>query len=155
MTEKILLTEKKINSLKKELEKLQGKKKIELSESLERARLNDVSEETGDVLAVMGELEKVDERIDEIKNILKNVKVLDKNGCNINEVGVGTEVKVKVGGKTKKLQIVSEVEADPMENKISDKSPLGQALKKAKKGDKIRLDVHDREVVIYEVVDIC
>jgi transcription elongation factor GreA len=155
MTEKILLTEKKINSLKKELEKLQGKKKIELSESLERARLNDVSEETGDVLAVMGELEKVDERIDEIKNILKNVKVLDKNGCNINEVGVGTEVKVKVGGKTKKLQIVSEVEADPTKNKISDKSPLGQALKKAKKGDKIRLDVHDREVVIYEVVDIC
>jgi transcription elongation factor GreA len=154
MTEKILLTEKKINSLKKELEKLQGKKKIELSESLERARLNDVSEETGDVLAVMGELEKVDERIDEIKNILKNVKVLDKNGCNINEVGVGTEVKVKVGGKTKKLQIVSEVEADPTKNKISDKSPLGQALKKAKKGDKIRLDVHDREVV-YEVVDIC
>jgi transcription elongation factor GreA len=83
------------------------------------------------------------------------VKVLDKNGCNINEVGVGTEVKVKVGGKTKKLQIVSEVEADPTKNKISDKSPLGQALKKAKKGDKIRLDVHDREVVIYEVVDIC
>jgi transcription elongation factor GreA len=154
MTEKILLTQKKINSLKKELEKLQGKKKTELSESLERARLNDVSEETGDVLAVMGELEKVDERIDEIKEILKNSKVLDKKGCNVNKVGVGSEVKVKVGNKTKKLQIVSEVEADPSENKISDKSPLGQALKKAKKGDKIRLDVHDREVV-YEVVDIC
>lgn len=154
MAEKILLTQKKINSLKKELEKLQGKKKTELSESLERARLNDVSEETGDVLAVMGELEKVDERIDEIKEILKNSKVLDKKGCNVNKVGVGSEVKVKVGNKTKKLQIVSEVEADPSENKISDKSPLGQALKKAKKGDKIRLDVHDREVV-YEVVDIC
>jgi transcription elongation factor GreA len=154
MAEKILLTQKKINSLKKELEKLQGKKKTELSEALERARLNDVSEETGDVLAVMGELERVDERIDEIKNILRNVKVLDKNGCNINEVGVGTEVKVKVGGKIKKLQIVSEVEADPTENKISDKSPLGQALRKVKKGDEIRLDVNDREVV-YEVLDIC
>jgi transcription elongation factor GreA len=154
MTEKIILTKKKINSLKKELEKLQGKKKTELSESLERARTNDVSDETGDIIAVMGELERVDQRIEEIKNILKNAKVLDKKGCNLNEVGVGSEVKVKVGKKTKKLQIVSEVEADPTKNKISDKSPLGKALKRAKKGDEIRLDVGEREVQ-YKVLDIC
>jgi transcription elongation factor GreA len=154
MTEKIILTQKKINSLKKELEKLQGKKKTELSESLERARTSDVSDETGDIIAVMGELEKVDQRIDEIKNILKNAKVLDKNGRNLNEVGVGSEVKVKVGKKTRTLQIVSEVEADPSKNKISDKSPLGEALKRAKKGDEIRLDVGDREAR-YKVLDIC
>lgn len=154
MTEKIILTKKKINSLKKELEKLQGKKKTELSESLERARLNDVSEETGDVIVVMGELEKVDQRIEEIKNTLKNAKVLDKKGCNVNIVGVGSEVKVKVGNKTKTLQIVSEIEADPSKNKISDKSPLGKELVKTKKGSEIKLKVNDREVK-YKVLDIC
>lgn len=154
MTEKIILTKKKINSLKKELEKLQGKKKIELSESLERARLNDVSEETGDIIAVMGELEKVDQRIEEIKSTLKNAQVLDKKGCNVDFVGVGSEVKVKVGNKTKKLQIVSEIEADPSKNKISDKSPLGKELVKAKKGSEINLKVDDREVK-YKVLDIC
>jgi len=154
MTEKIKLTKKKINSLKKELEKLQEKKKNELSESLERARLNDVSEETGDIIAVMGELEKVDQRIEEIKDTLKNAQVLDKKGCDVNRVGVGSEVKVKVGSRTRTLDIVSEIEADPPKNKISDNSPLGKELRGAKKGDEITIKVNDREVK-YEVLDIC
>jgi len=154
MTEKIKLTKKKINSLKKELEKLQEKKKNELSESLERARLNDVSEETGDIIAVMGELEKVDQRIEEIKDTLKNAQVLDKKGCDVNRVGVGSEVKVKVGSRTRTLDIVSEIEADPAKNKISDNSPLGKELRGAKKGDEITIKVNDREVK-YEVLDIC
>jgi transcription elongation factor GreA len=154
MTEKIILTKKKINSLKKELEKLQGKKKVELSESLERARLSDVSEETGDIIAVMGELEKVDRRIGEIKDILKNAQILDKKGCNVDKVGVGSKIKVKVNKKTKTLYIVSEVEADPTKNKISDKSPLGKELMKAKKGDEVKVNINEREVK-YKVLDIC
>lgn len=154
MSEKIILTKRKINALKKELEKLQSKKKVELSESLERARLSDVSDETGDIIAVMGELENVDRRIDEIKNTLKNAKVLDKNGCSVDKIDVGSEVKVKVNNKTKTLKIVSEVEADPSKNKISDNSPLVTELKKAKIGDEVKLDVNGREVK-YEVLDIC
>lgn len=154
MSEKIILTKKKITALKKELEKLEGRKKVELSESLERARLSDVSDETGDIIAVMGELEKVDQRIDEIKGILKNAKVLDKKGCNVDKIDVGSEVKVKVGGKTKTLKIVSEMEAEPSKNKVSDKSPLVKELKKAKIGDEVKLDVNGREVK-YEVLDIC
>ena len=154
MSEKIILTKKKIEALKKELEKLQGKKKVELSESLERARLNDVSDETGDIIAVMGELEKVDQRIDEIKDTLKNAKVLDKKGCNVGKIEVGSEVKVRVGGKTKKLKIVSEMEAEPSKNKVSENSPLVKALKKAKVGEEVKLDVNGRGVK-YELVDIC
>lgn len=154
MTEKIILTKKKIEALKKELEKLQGKKKVELSESLERARLNDVSDETGDIIAVMGELEKVDQRIDEIKSTLKNAKVLDKKGCNVGKIEVGSKVKVKVSGKTKTLKIVSEMEAEPSKNKVSENSPLVKELKKAKVGEEVKLDVNGREVK-YELIDIC
>jgi transcription elongation factor GreA len=154
MTDKIKLTKSKIDSLKKELEELENKKRGDLSESLERARQNDVSEETGDVNAVMEELEKVDHRIEEIKEILKNVVVIEKKDRSVDKITIGSEVKVEVGGKKKTLTVVSEIEADPSKNKISDKSPLGKQLIKAKIGDEIKLDVNGRKVT-YKILKIC
>lgn len=154
MAEKIKLTKSKVDSLKKELDQLKNEKRKDLSEALERARQNDVSEETGDVNAVMEELEKVDQRIEEIKETLKNVVVIDKKGCNLDEISIGSDVKVEVGGKKRTLTIVSEVEADPSKNKISDKSPLGKQLIKAKKGDEIKLDVAGRKIS-YKILEIC
>jgi transcription elongation factor GreA len=154
MTDKIKLTKSKIDSLKKELEELENKKRGDLSESLERARQNDVSEETGDVNAVMEELEKVDHRIEEIKEILKNAEVIDKKSCDVNKISIGSEVRVEVEGKKKTLTIVSEVEADPSKNKISDKSPLGKQLVNSKVGDEIKLDVDGRKVT-YKILKIC
>jgi len=154
MAEKIKLTKSKVDSLKKELDQLKNRKREDLSEALERARQNDVSEETGDVNAVMEELEKVDHRIEEIKETLKNVVVIDKKGCNVDKISIGSDVKVEVGGKKRTLTIVSEVEADPSKNKISDKSPLGKQLIKAKKGDEIKLDVAGRKIS-YKILEIC
>ncbi|MFA7627883.1 MAG: GreA/GreB family elongation factor [Candidatus Dojkabacteria bacterium] len=154
MTEKIKLTKSKIDSLKKELDQLKNKKREDLSESLERARQNDVSEETGDIIAVMEELEKVEQRIEEIKDTLKNAVAIDKKGCDVNKIAIGSDVKVEVGGKKRKLTIVSEVEADPSKNKISDKSPLGKQLIKAKKGDEIKLSVDGRKIS-YKILEVC
>ncbi|KUK67502.1 MAG: Transcription elongation factor GreA [candidate division WS6 bacterium 36_33] len=154
MAEKIKLTKSKVDSLKKELDQLKNKKREDLSEALERARQNDVSEETGDIIAVMEELEKVDQRIAEIKETLKNVVVIDKKSCNVDKIAIGTDVKVEVGGKKRTLTIVSEVEADPSKNKISDKSPLGKQLIKAKEGDEIKLDVAGRKIS-YKILEIC
>lgn len=154
MTDKIKLTKSKIDSLKKELDQLKNKKREDLSESLERARQNDVSEETGDIITVMQELEKVDQRIEEIKETLKNAVVIEKKGCDVNKITIGSDVKVEIGGKKRTLTIVSEVEADPSENKISDKSPLGKKLIKAKKGDEIKLEVAGRKIS-YKILEIC
>lgn len=154
MTDKIKLTKSKIDSLKKELDQLRDKKRKDLSESLERARQNDVSEETGDIIVVMEELEKVEQRIEEIKEALKNAEVIDKKGCDVSKISIGSDVKVKVGGKKRTLTIVSEIEADPSKNKISDKSPLGKQLVKAKKGDEIKLDVDGRKIS-YKILEVC
>jgi transcription elongation factor GreA len=154
MSEKIVLTKQKIESLNKELEKLQNNKKVELSESLEKARLSDVSEDTDDIIAVMGELEKVDQRINEIKDVLSNSKELNKKSCSPGKVTIGSTVKLKNNNKTTTFQIVSEVEADPSENKISDKSPLGKELLKAKVEDCVKVRVGLRKVE-YKVLDIC
>lgn len=154
MKDKIVLTKGKIEELQKELKLLEGKKKKDLGKTLEQARLSDVSEDTDAVIAVMGDIEKVDLRIVEIKNILENAEVLNKKGCSVNKVQVGSDVKVKSGNKTTTFSIVSEVESDPSANKISDNSPLGKALLKAKKGDTVKFQIDGRSME-YEVIDIC
>jgi transcription elongation factor GreA len=154
MAEKIVLTKQKIDSLKAELEKLVKEKRKELSQSLEQARLSDVSEDTDDIVAVMSELEKVDQRINEIKEILSNSKELNKENCSPGKVEIGSTVKLKNNNKTTTFHIVSEIEADPSANKISDKSPLGKELLKAKVGDCVKIRVGLRKVE-YKVLDIC
>jgi transcription elongation factor GreA len=153
MSEKIVLTKEKINKLKKELEKLENVRKKELSESLEQARMSDVSEDTDNIKAVMSELENVDQRILEIKEILDNAREMKKEECSVDRIDIGSTVKVKSKGKEFTFHIVSEVEADPSENKISNKSPLGKALVDSKVGDTVNVRIGLRRVE-YEVLEI-
>ena len=153
MTEKFVLTKSKIDELKKELDKLENVRRKDLSESLEQARMSDVSEDTDNIKAVTVELENVDERIREIKDILHNAKEIDKKDCSVDKVDIGSTVKLKSKGKTLTYDIVSEVEANPGENKISNKSPLGKALLDAKVGDTVKVRVGLRRVE-YEVLNI-
>ncbi len=154
MNDKIVLTQGKIDELNKELKKLQNRKNKDLGKTLEQARLSDVSEDTDAVLAVMGDIEKIDLRIQEIQDILSKAEVLNKKGCSVDKVQVGSSVKVKVAGKVSTFNIVSEVESDPTNKNISDKSPLGKALLKAKKGDVVKLQINGRKIE-YEVMDVC
>lgn len=130
------------------------RKSKELSQSLEQARLTDVSEDTDDIIAVMNEVEKVEQRINEIKEILSQASVLKKGACSPGKVQIGSEVQVETSGKKNKFNIVSEVESDPSQNKISDKSPLGKALLKAKIGDCVKLNIGERKIE-YKVLAIC
>ena len=153
MIEKIVLTKQKIEQLKKELEKLEKGRKKELSELLEQARMSDVSEDTDNIKVVTVELENVDERIREIKEILDNAKEMKKGECSVDKVDIGSTVKLKSKGIILTYDIVSEVEADPSENKISNKSPLGKALSDAKVGDNVKVRVGFRRIQ-YEVLEI-
>ncbi len=153
MNEKIVLTKQKIEELKTELNKLENEKRKELSQSLEQARLSDVSEDTDAIIAVMSELEKLDQRSEEIKEILANSSELKKSHKNGHEVGIGCSVKLRNNDKTTVFHIVSEVESDPSQNKISDKSPLGKELLKSKVGDCVTLKVASRTIE-YKVLEI-
>lgn len=149
---RITITEEKFKSLKEALKNLIAKKK-DLGEHLEQARLNDVSEDTDSINAVVTELQKVEQRISEANDTLANAKVLKKSKCK-SKIEMGSEVTVKVGKKSTKYTIVSDVEADPLENKISDTSPVGKALLGKKKGEKVNITVGEN-VVVYEITDIC
>lgn len=154
MTDKILVTKEKKEALEMELKNLIEIKKPELSAALAHARQNDLSEDTDDLSVMLEEKEVIEDRILELKKILKDSKVIEKKCCNPNFVGIGTEIKAEFNGKTQDLKIVSSMESDPMKGYISEDSPLGKALLKAQMGKVISFKVKGRKFE-YKILEIC
>ncbi len=148
---KVVISKDKLEELKDKFKSLTKKRK-ELSKNLEQARLSDVSEDTDAINAVVAELQHVEQEAEETKHTIENSEVLKKVSSK-STVQIGSEVKVKANGKTKTYIIVSDVEANPLKNKISDSSPVGEALMKAKKGSKVKVEVGEK-IVEYEILDI-
>lgn len=97
--------------------------------------------------------EKLENRISEIEHILQNVEVIKApKGGNGGKVQLGSFVTLK-NGSTKKFQVVGTVEADPLEGKISDESPLGKAVLGKKVGDEVEI-VTPAETTTYQIVEI-
>ena len=108
-----------------------------IAERLQIARsFGDLSEnqEYSDARA---EQKAVENRIAEIEDILKNAKLI--RNASHDKVAMGATVTVTLNGKRQKYSIVGPVEANPLEGKISDKSPIGQALLGKKVGDTYEL----------------
>jgi transcription elongation factor GreA len=69
------------------------------------------------------------------------------------KVGLGSKVELKTGNKTVTFSVVGPVEADPLEGKISDESPIGEALLGKKVGDHAVITTPKGEID-YEIVKI-
>ncbi|MDQ3065023.1 MAG: transcription elongation factor GreA [bacterium] len=92
-------------------------------------------------------------RIEEIEHILNNSEIIVPPKDD-NKVRLGSKVKLRSEqGKTKEFQIVGTVEADPLKGKISDESPIGQALLGKKEGEEVEI-VTPADTTSYAVVDI-
>jgi transcription elongation factor GreA len=154
MNKKVLLTKGKMDSLKKELEELEGKKRPEISAYLEHARQSDLSEDTDDLSVMLEEKEAVDDRVEEIKEILLNAEVIEKDVCTPSVIQIGSEVTTEFNGKKQIIKIVSSLESDPLKGYVSDKSPLGRALLKSELGKTIKVKVNGRELE-YEILEVC
>lgn len=152
--DRIVLTKEKSEALIEELNELVNNKRKELGKTLEQARLSDVSEDTDSVIVVMNEIEKVDKKIKEIEETLENSVILDKKGCKGNKIAIGSEVTVKVNDKKAKYTIVSEIEVDTLQNKISGNSPLGKELLKSKIGDTLVISINGKKMK-YEIIEVC
>lgn len=137
MKKQFKLTKDGISELQGELDKLMSQR-AEVTERIKSAReLGDLAENS-EYAAARGEQERTESRIAEIEHILKNVEIINtpKNG---HMVRLGSRVTLKSGGKVQKFQVVGTVEADPLEGKISDESPIGKALMGKKVGEKVEL----------------
>ncbi len=123
-----------------------------IAERIKLAReFGDLSE-NAEYTSALQEQERVESRIAEIENILLNAEVIKKPKGD-SKVQLGSKVSLKANGKTKEFQVVGTVEADPGHGKISDESPIGQALLGKKLGEKVEIKT-PAETTTYTVAAI-
>ncbi len=145
------LTPSGLEELKAELAKLIAARPV-LAEAIRVAReLGDLSE-NDEYRSSRSEQERNEARIAEIENILLNVEVI-KKPHDSHVIALGSFVKLKNNKLMKEFQIVGTVEADPLNGKISDESPIGMELIGKKIGDKVVIKTPN-ETIDYEIVTI-
>lgn len=141
--------------LEQELSYLITVRRAEVAQKLKEARsFGDLSEnaEYDEAKNEQGILEAT---IAELENTIANAEVVDDDSISVNEVGVGSIITVLRSGaeKSETLQIVGSTEADPVNGKISDESPIGKAAMKKKIGDKFIVDAPIGELQ-FEILEI-
>ncbi len=149
----VQVTEKGLGALKIELDELSTVKRPKLVERLERARQEGDLSENSDYINAREELEFLDGRIDELKNVVENAEVVANGSQSNGQVGIGTTVVVQVNGGKHEFKIVGEWEADPGQKKISHESPLGKQLVGKKVGEVAEVEAPAGKIV-YKIVEI-
>lgn len=146
------LTKQGVDELQAELEELIALRSV-IADRIKTAReFGDLSENM-EYSAARQDQERNESRISEIEHILKNVEVI-KNPTSNGKVVLGSTVKLKTDdGKIKEFQVVGTVEADPLNGKISDESPIGRALMGKKEGEAVEIKT-PIETALYKIADI-
>lgn len=150
MNKSYLLTKDGVQELEREREGLVAERGP-VAEAIKTAREFGDLAENAEYQSARQEQEKLEARISEIDHILLNVQVISKPRGD-SKVQIGSTVTLK-NHDTKKFQVVGTVEADPLNGKISDESPIGQALLGKQVGDKVEI-VTPAETATYKITDI-
>lgn len=148
--EKVLLTKDGLEKLKKEYDHLVTTKRKEVTARIAKAReYGDISENS-EYDTAREEQSFIEGRILELEEILHHAKVIETKGND--SVQIGSKVKVKVDGEEDEFVIVSSMEADPMNGRISAESPVGKALVGSKVGDEVTVSSTIKST--YRVLEI-
>ena len=165
VAKKRLLTYAGLKALEDELENLKVVKRKEVAGKIKEAReQGDLSEnaeydaakdEQRDIEARIEEIEKIEARIEELEGILKNAEVVVEDEVDFDKINVGCTVKVFdiTFDEEMEFKIVGSTEANSLEGKISNESPVGQALIGKSVGDVVEVETQ-AGVMEYKVLDI-
>ncbi len=146
------LTPEGLKELKEELKVLAEIKRPALIERVAIARSHGDLMENSEYAAAREDLAFVEGRMEEIEELVNKAKLIKTTGSN-GQVKLGCKVTVKVNGKAQTFELVGEWEANPLEQKISHTSPLGQALIGKKKGEKVEIEAPAGKVT-YHILEI-
>ncbi len=136
MKKTVSLTQDGKKNLENELKSL-IKMRPAIADRLATARSFGDLKENQEYTDARDEQRQIETRILEIEDILKSAKIIEAGS--FEKVAVGAKVKIKILGKEHEYTVVGEVEADPLNGRISDISPIGKALMGKKVGDKYTL----------------
>ncbi|MCS7173296.1 MAG: transcription elongation factor GreA [Armatimonadetes bacterium] len=152
--EEIFLTPVGFRKLEEELEYLRTVRRREVAERIRQAKeFGDLSENS-EYEDAKNEQAFVEGRIRELEALLRNARVIAENGSN-GTVEIGSRVRLReLGtGEEFEFQIVGSAEADPMQNRISHKSPVGQAVLGRRPGEVVEVQTPGGRAV-YEIIQI-
>ena len=130
MAKQVLLTSEGLKKLQDELENLKTVRRKENTAAIKMARSFCDLSENSEYDEARNEQAEIEARIVEIENMLNNAKVIDEDNIDTDVVSVGSKVTVMdmEDKEEEEYLIVGSTEADPMNGKISDESPVGSAL---------------------------
>ena len=155
MAKKVLLTQEGLTKLQDELDNLKNVRRKENTAALKVAKSFGDLSENSEYDEAKNEQAEIEARIAEIENMLKNAEIIDDSDIATDVVSIGAKVSVKdlEDDDVSEYLIVGSTEADPMKGKISDESPLGNALLGHKVGEKVTVEAPMGKME-YEIVNI-
>ncbi len=142
MSKEVLLTKEGLKQLEAELDYLKSEKRLEVAQKIKEAlSFGDLSENS-EYDAAKNEQAQVEEKIVKLENMLKNVKVISDEESGSDSVTIGCKVTVYDMEFDEELEytIVGSTEANPVNFKISNESPVGKALLGKSEGDTVEVE---------------
>jgi transcription elongation factor GreA len=138
-----VITPEGLEKLKEEIDQLTTVKRREVAERIKEAReFGDITE-NAEYADAKNEQALLEQRIAQLEERLRRATVIDEKDISTDEVQFGSIVHVKdqKSGDSQKFQIVGSTEADPLEHKLSNESPIGKALIGHKRNDIVTVEV--------------
>ena len=139
---KTILTYAGLKALEDELENLRVVKRKEVAGKIKEAREQGDLSENAEYDAAKDEQRDIEARIDELEKILKNVEVVVEEEVELEKINVGCTILVHDDEYDEEIEfkIVGSTEANSLQGKISNESPVGQALIGKKVGDVVDVE---------------
>jgi transcription elongation factor GreA len=139
--------------LEEELRHLETVRRREVGERIKEAKeFGDISENS-EYDDAKNEQAWVESRIIEVTQILARATVVDAP-TRSDKVTLGNKVKLESANGVTIYQVVGSAEADPANDKISNESPVGQAIMGRKKGDAVKVTTPSGKVIEYKILAI-
>ena len=137
MSRQAVITPEGLEKLKDEIEDLSTTKRREVAARIKEAREGGDISENAEYDDAKNEQAMLEGRIAQLEERLRRALVIDEKSIGTDEVGFGSIVHVKdqKSGDSQKFQIVGMTEANPLEHKLSNESPIGKALLGKKRND--------------------
>ncbi|MGV8082127.1 MAG: transcription elongation factor GreA [Coriobacteriia bacterium] len=156
MNREIALTAEGQTKLEEELRHLETVRRREVGERIKEAKeFGDISENS-EYDDAKNEQAWVESRIVEITQILAHATIIDEpKNKHPERVTLGSLVELESSsGNRNTFRVVGSAEADPANNKISNESPVGQAIMGCKKGEVVDVNTPSGKVITYTILSI-
>lgn len=152
---KHILTYAGLKKYEDELQDLKVNKRKEVAQKIKEAREQGDLSENAEYDAAKDEQRDIEARIEELEKLLKNAEVVVEDEVNLDHISIGCQVKVYDMEFEEEIEfkLVGSTEANSLQNKISNESPVGHALIGRKIGEVVDVETQ-AGIIQYKVLDI-